>query len=178
MHFSEELDAQVKATGKVPHQDAVPGLREVYKRLRVLANEHLDREAEDTGKPRRQVTADAMRTAFNRATVKFVQTGSVHPDPPHKPGYKDASREDPLRIIRDALGQGFATPCGRFYYANVKEGMERSAVIRAAAEAIGLKTPQALWVVLKKKHPELYIGKITLKKPRDHPQTQVSNPTL
>lgn len=142
--------------------------------MRGLANDVLDQEAERTGMPRRKVSAEAMRAAINRATVKFVQTGSVHPDPPHKPGYKDAEREEPLRIIRDALGAGFATDNGRFYYANVKEGMERSAVIRAAAGQIGLKTPQTLWRVLQARHPELYIGKIPLKKPRTHALVQVS----
>lgn len=175
--FSEEQDAHVKATGQVPHQDAVPGLKDVYKTLRTLTNQHLDREAVTTGQ-RRQVSAETMRTAFNRATVKLVRTGSVLPSPPHKPGYKDAEREGPLRIIRDALGAGFSNRHGTFYYANVKEGMARSETIQAAALEIGLKTPQALWALLKRTHPELYIGKMNLKKPRDHALTQVRTTTL
>lgn len=175
--FTEQQDAEVKATGKMPRQADVPGLRQVYEWGREQAIRYLDKEAESTGMPRRQITAEALRTAMNRATVKHVQTGSVWPDPPHKTGYKDAKREELLRIIRDALGAGFATPNGKFYFANVKEGMERSATIQAAATQIGLKTPQALWRILKRQHPELYIGKLTLKKPRTHAVVQVCNVT-
>lgn len=49
----EEQDALVKAIGQVPHPDAVPSLEGGHKTLHTLTNQqHLDREAETTGKVR------------------------------------------------------------------------------------------------------------------------------
>jgi hypothetical protein len=160
---------EVRNTGIFPKCEDVEDLDKAYATVRKRVREELVLSGSDY-KPK----TEAIRTASMRWAVCLLQHGTVLDKPPHEAGYKNAGeRKAVLQKIKDALVAGFPTANGHFYYNNVKEAIARSPDIEAWVTELGFKRPASVWKLLKKIWPELYLGKLIMKKERDHAQTQV-----
>ena len=108
-------------------------------------------------------------------TTRFLQTGTIHNQQPHKKGYKLEQRRPHLNAIRDMIMRGYQRKNAQ----GVREGetrlfrdlhhlqREMKDEFKPLMEATGLKTMRSLWHQLKLVHPNLAKVTVKMKKNRD-----------
>lgn len=166
----EEQDA-VRWGGDLPTHR--PEINEAYAQLRISVRKWLQ---DKVGTPEHELpSADAIRKAAQRWTIKLLRCGNVEDDAAHEKGYKmTPERRDTLKSLYDLLIVGFTTGTGRFPYRSVKHGVAMSREIAELVQKLGVLRPETVWELLKDEFPDLYKGKWLTKKQRDLMQTMVS----
>ena len=165
-----EMRKEIYKSGKLPLCKEAPGLKRVYKEI----HERMTAELHELNPEAPPPSTQATRTASQRWGVSFLQHGHVLDTPPHLPGYKNVGyRKELMEAIKAAVVKGFPSANGHFYYANVKEAVARDPDVAAKMEELGYERPESVWKELKKMWPKLYLGKLIMKKQRNHAQTQV-----
>ena len=165
-----EKRKEIRSTGVLPSCADVPGLKNVYARI----HERLTADLREVNPHAEAPTTQATRLASQRWGMNLLQRKSVLDEPPHKPGYKmDPGRKALLEAMKDAILAGFPSANGHFYYANVKEAVVRDPKVASLMRDSNYKRPESVWKVLKEEWPGLHLGKLIMKKLRNHEETRV-----
>ena len=137
--------------------------------------------SEDGGQPV-QLTPNAkrnIRTAAKNWTTRFLKSGDIHDEPPHKPGYQVERNSACLQKIYDLICEGYKDSKGYLCIYNSLEHLElckpEAQQLRMAPRphGCGLKTTRALWNQLQAKFPDLDEVAVNAKRERNAAPVQV-----
>lgn len=120
-------------------------------------------------------TRRAVVEAGKKWTRRFLQTGTVFSNPPHKKGYMHAQRLTHLAKILEMIKAGYKDNSGNTrLYRNLEQlQAKRGEEFNEEFKATKLKTLRGLWLELRKAFPRLNRVTIRVKKERDNASVQV-----
>jgi hypothetical protein len=104
---------------------------------------------------------------------ELVDRGTVHPLPPHSPGYRAAENRVRLQKIYDLLKQGYFSDKGTWCMVrNLKHLAQLHPEVRALRFDMNLTTWPSVWRQLQQQFPEIQRTTMAIKKVRESPQAQ------